>query len=148
MKFLAKTIALPLTAAALLAASFGAAADTKESQLEDLARYQAVAGQPQPSFTMLSRNSVKWQPLGDRNLVYQMGMAKAYLLTLDADCHGLHYAQQVAIDSRGSRMVYANTDRVKIFGPDNPGAIDCKIAEIRPVDLKAYRKLKYPAAGK
>ena len=141
MKFSAKNIALTLSAAALVAASFNVAAkDDKQAQLKNLAMYQSVAGEPVKSFTHVLRTNVSWQPLGDSNLLYHTTPSKAFLLKLDQSCMDMDFAQAVTIS--GGNTVHVNTDRVRVMGPTNPGGLDCKITEIRPVDVKAYRALK------
>lgn len=139
-KFLKKS-ALFLTAATMLSATAVFAKDDRATQLKNLAHYEAAAGAPQQSFTHMLRSGVSWQPLGPMNLLYHTSPANAYLLKLDQECMDMDFAQSVTV-GRGGNTIHVNTDRVKVLGPTNPGGFDCKITEIRKVDLKKYRAIR------
>ena len=136
-----KRMTLILSAITLaLASTTAIAKDDLQKQLQDLPRYQAVAGEPVNMFSRVIRTSISWKPLGEQHLLYYTSPAKAYLLTLDQKCTGLYRAQSLTVS--GGNTVHAGVDRVTVVGSDNPGGFDCKITEIRPVNLKAYRATK------
>ncbi|MGD9582921.1 MAG: DUF6491 family protein [Lysobacterales bacterium] len=95
-----------------------------------LRAYQAAAGEPVKSFRFLSL--LNWRPLDREHLVVWTGPSTAWLIAIRANCTALVFSQRIALTSSLDR-VYSFFDKV-IQGP-----YECRIREIRPVDLKRLR---------
>lgn len=96
-----------------------------------LRAYQSAAGEPVKSFRFLSL--INWRPLDREHLVVWTGPSTAWLIAIRANCTALVFSQRIALTSSLDR-VYSFHDKV-IQGP-----YECRIREIRPVDLKRLRE--------
>lgn len=96
-----------------------------------LRAYQAAAGEPVKSFRFLSL--INWRPLDREHLVVWTGPSTAWLIAIRANCTALVFSQRIALTSSLDR-VYSFFDKV-IQGP-----YQCRIREIRPVDLERLRE--------
>lgn len=104
-----------------------------------LAEVESVAGEPAKSFHFWRLDS--WESLGRRHLLVRTKINEAWLLRVDEPCPGLEFAVGIGLSSTNNR-VYERFDDV-LFDRQR-----CRIAEIRPVDVKALRALRRePAAG-
>jgi hypothetical protein len=98
-----------------------------------LAQVQDFAGAPVESFHFWHLDS--WESLGRRHLLVHTRIDEAWLLEVDEPCSGLEFAIGIGLSSSSNR-VYSRFDSV-IFGRER-----CRIAEIRPLDVKALRALR------
>ncbi|GIX35705.1 MAG: hypothetical protein KatS3mg126_1484 [Lysobacteraceae bacterium] len=125
--------------AAMLAALLAGCAATGAAQrmATRLAEVESVAGSPVESFHFWDLHS--WQPLGPRDLLVQTRVDEGWLIRVDEPCSGLEFATRIGLSSSQQR-VYARFDEV-LFERQR-----CRIREIRPVDLKALRRLRSSAS--
>jgi len=134
-----RILALP----ALLA--LGACASTPGlSQSEKLALYQANAGPPVQSFSMddfdFDGGIDGWTALGDSALAVWTGPGEAWLLTLNAPCTNLDFAQDIYLTNSGG-MVFARLDKVVPRGIGlMPSPMPCYIQQIQPLDVKGLQR--------
>jgi len=119
-------IALFAAFVALSAGSVGA--DTRETALKNLARYQQYAGDPVDSFDMWEL--YQWQTLGPDYLAVWAAVNKVYMLKVSQPCPRLEYANAIAVTSEMTRKVTRGFDFV------NFDLQHCQIVEIRPIDYK------------
>lgn len=134
-----------LALATLLA---GCASDPARRDAEQLALYRDHAGTPVPSFPYYGHMS-SWTPLGDTSLAIWTTPSRAWLLEVDGPCNDLVFAQAVQLTA-GTGRVHARFDHVKPIGT-GPGAMPCRIREIRPIDvagLRAARRRQAASAGR
>ncbi|WP_440976767.1 DUF6491 family protein [Pseudoxanthomonas winnipegensis] len=128
-----------LLAAGLLAAIGAGCATTGLTDAQELALYQAHAGEPVKSFTVFGQLN-GWSPLGDAALAVWARPSEAYLLELTGRCVDLDSAPAITVTNQGGR-VYAKFDDVLVLGGlQNSFRMPCRIAEIRPLDVKALRQ--------
>ena len=111
------------------------------SDEEQLARYQAYAGEPVDRFTQLRIDN--WESLDSNKLVLWNGRNEAYLLTVWDTCADLRQAQTITVVSASSHTVSV-FDKIRVvkdprFGPIMTGSDTCPIREIRPVNVKQMR---------
>lgn len=99
-----------------------------------LARYQAVAGAPVASMPFLRMDS--WEALDDEYLVVWTNPRQAFLLRVWPNCSWLVSSPTIALTSSVNR-IDARFDKVLV-----PHHEQCPIAEIRPLDLIAYKRLR------
>lgn len=118
----------------LLALTACAAFKNRESDAEQLARYQDYAGEPVDSFSVLGGID-SWQSLGRNRLLVRTGVNKAYLLTVAEPCIDLEFANAIDLTSTGS-TVSRGFDSVRV------GRERCQITDIRPVDYQAAREAR------
>ena len=109
-------------------AAASAHADTRETQKENLARFEKYAGAPVDQFEFWSL--YKWQLVGPEKVVIWPTINQAYLVTVDSPCPGLEWANSIAVTSKSSHMVSTRFDFVKY----NKG--QCQISVIQPIDYK------------
>jgi hypothetical protein len=108
----------------------------RETDEQTLARYMDYAGEPVDSFSYLGRFD-GWRSLGRDRVVVWTGVNDAYLITVQAPCQDLQFANRIGVTSTGS-TVSRGFDSVKVGNNQT-----CRITEIRPVnykDLKAAEK--------
>lgn len=98
-----------------------------------LVEVESVAAEPVESFHFWSLHS--WEPLGRRHLLVHTRINEGWLLQVDEPCPGLEFAINIGLSSSNNR-VYQRFDTV------NFEQQRCRIAEIRPVDVKALRALR------
>jgi hypothetical protein len=101
-----------------------------ERQARRLQLIEEVAGAPVESFHFWRLD--RWEGLGREHVVVWTRLDTAFLLRVDAPCQGLDYALTLGLTSTNQR-VYQRFDSV-LFEDQR-----CRIAEIRPVDVKALR---------
>lgn len=125
---------LTLIAAMLVVA---ACASTREGPSEreaaKLELYRQFAGAPVRDFHFWRMD--RWDVLGEYHLAVWTNTSDAYLVQVSKPCFGLDFANTIALTSTQQR-VYARFDSV-LFERQR-----CRIAEIRPVDGKAYKKAR------
>lgn len=119
----------------------GCAGTPRLSDEEQLARYQAYAGEPVDRFTQLRIDN--WESLDSNKLVLWNGRHEAYLLTVWDTCADLRHAQTITVISNSSHTVSV-FDKIKVlkdprFGPMMTGLDTCPIREIRPINVKQMR---------
>lgn len=122
-----RLMVLLLCAALLVACSSPGPA---ERQARRLQLVQDVAGAPVESFHFWRLD--RWEPLGRRHLAVWTRLDTAYLLQVDEPCSGLEFTVTIGLSSTGQR-VYQRFDDV-FFEHQR-----CRIAEIRPIDVKALK---------
>jgi len=127
---------LTLGLASALAACAGPGPRARQAQA--LERHMNFAGEPVDSFNL--RLMQQWQPLGETHVVVYTAINEAWLLALDQPCHGIDFAQAIALTSTGSR-VHRRFDSVR-FDQQL-----CRIHEIRPVDVRAMKAARRAASG-
>ena len=121
-----------LCTAALIAVSGLAAADTRQTEDENRARFEKYAGAPVGNFTMWQM--YQWQLLGPDQLAVWTGVNDVYMLKVELPCINLENAKAVQITSKMSHQVNVKLDFVRF------GSQQCQILEIRPIDYKAMVK--------
>jgi hypothetical protein len=114
---------------ALLAACSSTSPRLTETQQRE--RYASYAQPAVDSFTWLGR-FYSWQTLGDNQLVVFTTPSDAYLLTVQAPCNQLPFAQAVGLTSTAG-TVHARLDSVTVQG------WRCPITQIRPIDYARMR---------
>ena len=110
----------------------GASAQTRQTQQENLERFEKYAGAPVDQFEFWSL--YKWQLVGPEKIVVWPTVNDAYLISVHAPCVGLEWTKAIAVTSKqrhyvSSRFDYVTYDRGK-----------CEISEIRPLDYKTMLK--------
>ncbi|MCK7594070.1 DUF6491 family protein [Pseudomarimonas salicorniae] len=98
-----------------------------------LAEIESVAGEPVESFHFWRLD--RWEPLGRKHVAVWTQIDKAWLIEVREPCFGLDYATSIGLSSTGQR-VFQNFDVVHV------DTQRCRIAEIRPVDVRALRALR------
>jgi len=112
----------------------------RESEQVTLERYQLFAGSPISQISLFGHFD-GWLPLGNEHLVVWDGMNKAYLLTVQAPCLNLAFADQVSLRSRtGLSSIDSGFDFVNVGRGER-----CRITEIRPVDYNKLREAERQA---
>jgi hypothetical protein len=108
------------------------------AQQRALARYEAYAGRPAKSFTWLGHFD-SWEPLGkDRLLVYTKPN-EAYLLKVSGPCDVNSTIGPIGISST-NYTVYQWLDSIVVnSGPGGGGRWECRIDEIRPLDVRGMK---------
>lgn len=129
-----KRIATMLLATALLA---GCATTGRLGDAERLQLYRAHAGAPVRDFHYFTSFN-GWTALGDSALAVWTRPSQAYLLTLDGPCLDLEFAPAIGVTNM-TGVVSARFDRVLVYGGSRIGRVPCRIAEIRPLDVKALK---------
>lgn len=117
-------------------ATGGSTRGPAQREAEQLERYREFAGAPVKDFHFWQL--VRWEVLGQYDLVVWTNPREAYLLHVARPCSGLDFAQTIALTSTQQR-VFARFDSV-LFENQR-----CRIAEIRPVDGKAYKQARREA---
>jgi Family of unknown function (DUF6491) len=107
-------------------------ADTRETALKNLARYQQYAGDPVDSFDMWEL--YQWQTLGPDYLAVWSAVNKVYMLKVSQPCANIESANAISVTSEMAHKVSIQFDFVR-FDEQH-----CKIVEIRPIDYKAMLK--------
>ena len=92
--------------------------------------YRQFAGEPVRDFHFWRLD--RWDVLGTHDIAVWTNTTDAYLVHVAKPCFGLDFASTIALTSTQQR-VYARFDSV-LFEQQR-----CRIAEIRPVDGKAYK---------
>ncbi len=118
---------------ALAGAATTASAQTSDTQAKNLAAYEPYIGAPVKSFHFWKLQ--KWELVGDTQLIVWPEINKAYLLDVDLPCDRLQWAKAVGLSST------ANTVSVR-FDTVDVGGQKCRITQIRPVDIKAYKQAR------
>ena len=124
-------IALALAAAALLAAC-GASNTRAERDAQRLEDLRSVAGEPVRDFRYTRLQA--WNTYGEESVLVETSLREGWLLTVDAPCIDLPFAQAIGLSSGPGNTV--STFDYVVIGHDR-----CRINEIRPVDLRALRAL-------
>lgn len=118
-----------LIAATVLAA--GCATEVPRMKNEtSYERYQPYIGSPIDHFTAFRFDG--WEAVGRNQVVVWTSINVAYLLTVWDTCHDLNFAQNIGLTSSGHT--------VSKFENLHVGADTCPIQEIRPVDIRSYKK--------
>ena len=133
------SIALRLSAVAMVlltAACAGRSQELSQRQADSFERYRQFAGEPVKDFHFW--NLDRWEVLGPLDLVVWTNTVDAYLLHVSRPCTGLEFAQAIGVSSTQNR-VYTRFDSVSFEMQK------CRIAEIRPVDGKAYKAARREA---
>ncbi len=99
-----------------------------------LALYQAHAGVPVPQFRYFG-NAMGWERIDDQHVLLQMRPREAWLLRISGPCLDWGGASPTLGLSSRNGLVVARFDRVVVHG----SPVDCRIEEIRPVDMEALR---------
>jgi hypothetical protein len=118
-----------LTAALLTVACSGI--PRRDRDREALEQYLQYAGPPVDHITYLSRSD-NWQPVGQYQLVFWVGVSDAYLITVASPCENLLFAPRIGI-TQTANTIYTKFDAVLVRH------WRCQITEIRPID---YRKMR------
>lgn len=101
-----------------------------EREATKLERYREFAGAPVRNFHFWRLD--RWDVLGEYDIAVWTSTTDAYLVHVMKPCFGLDFANTIALTSTQQR-VYSRFDSV-LFEQQR-----CRIAEIRPVDGKAYK---------
>ena len=101
-----------------------------------LAEVESVSGAPVESFHFWRLD--RWEPLGRKHVAVWTRIDEAWLIEVQEPCSGLDFAQVIGLSSSGQR-VYQRFDDV-LFDKQR-----CRIAQIRPIDVKALRALRREA---
>jgi hypothetical protein len=125
----------------VLALLAGCAGTPRLSDEEQLARYQAYAGEPVDRFNQLRIDN--WESLDSNKLVLWNGRHEAYLVTVWDTCADLRQAHTITVISASAQTVTV-FDKIKVvkdprFGPMMTGFDTCPIREIRPINVKQMR---------
>ena len=107
-------------------------ADTHETALKNLARYQQYAGKAVDSFDMWEL--YQWQTLGPDYLAVWAAVNKVYMLKVSQPCANIESAKAISVTSEMAHKVSIQFDFVR-FDEQH-----CKIVEIRPIDYEAMLK--------
>jgi hypothetical protein len=126
---LVRRIAATMLLGALLAAC--ATPGSAEREAASLARFEAAAGEPVPSFRFFSLDG--YTSLGERHVAVWTRPREAWLVQVDEPCFDLRWALGIGLTSNLGR-VHARFDRVVV------GSQRCRITEIRPIDVAALRE--------
>jgi hypothetical protein len=119
-----------LTAALLTVACSGI--PRRDRDREALEQYLKYAGPPVDHITYLGRSD-NWQPVGQYQLVFWVGINDAYLITVASPCENLLFAPRIGI-TQTANTIYAKFDAVLVKH------WRCQITEIRPVDYLKMRQ--------
>ena len=116
-----------------------AQADTRATEVKNLARFEQFAGAPVESFDMW--NLYQWQSLGPDRLAVWSAVNKVWLLRVSQPCIRLEDTKAITIKSQMAHKVTARFDYVEF------AAQHCQIQEIRPIDYTAMRKAGSAGSG-
>ena len=122
------SLAALVVAMTLLAAC---ATTARVSDEQRLALYAAHAGEPVNSIRYTT--PMGWEAVDDEHLLLNMRPRESYLLRLDGFCLKQGGSQLAIAVSHQAGVVSSGFDRVSVSGAQ----MDCRIREIRPVDIKA-----------
>lgn len=125
---------------ALLVASGCASAlpGPAERAAKRLGEVEAHSGAPIEEFHFWHMD--RWESLGRSAIAVWTNPGEAYLITVRPPCAGLDFANGVGITSTG-RRVNQNFDFVTFEHQR------CRIAEIRPIDVKGLKKARRAEAA-
>lgn len=122
-----------------MALTLGACGTIRLSEAENLALYEAHAGEPVKDFQYFGQIN-GWSPVGDSALAVWTKPSQAYLLELYGPCADLEYAPAISLSNMMSR-VSARFDTVTVHGGAGGAMrIPCRIETIRPLDVKALKQ--------
>lgn len=130
MKSAASRTALTALLGCTIALAGCASSSPKQRDADNLARYQAYAGEPVDSFHL--RRLQNWVSLGREHFAVYTSLNEAWLIEVWQPCNGLDFAQAISLTSTGSR-VYARFDSVQFEQQS------CRIQQIRKVDARAMK---------
>lgn len=131
MTRIAARLAFAFAAASLLAAC-GASNTRAERDAQRLEELRSVAGEPVRDFRYTRLQA--WNTYGEESVLVETSLREGWLLTVDAPCIDLPFAQAIGLSS-GPGNTVSTFDYVTV------GRDRCRIREIRPVDLRALRAL-------
>lgn len=132
-RFLFLSAALCLSCAAL---TVRAATDAAAGP--DPSHYERFASGPVKSLQFSSIYG--WEPIDEEHVVLFTGVRKAWLLDLSGLCLDAHLNVRIGVTSFGSR-IYSGFDKVQ-----TPRG-ECRITQIRAVDMDAYDEAKRQVVG-
>lgn len=95
------------------------------------------AGEPVESFLLFGHVS-GWTPVSADKLVVYTGSREAWLVSVDATCLNLEFANGIGLTTSMGSRVHSGFDFVRFH--DGMHGQDCRITDIRPVDQKAARE--------
>ena len=121
-----------LVVSALAALSLSACATYNLTDGERLALYEAHAGAPVQRINYLS--PIGWVRVDDQHVALDMRPGERWLLTLSGPCLQWNRGNALRLAPTGG-VVLAKNDLVEVAGSQ----ISCRIDEIRPIDLPAFR---------
>lgn len=121
-----------LVVSALAALSLSACATYNLTDGERLALYEAHAGAPVQRINYLS--PIGWVRVDDQHVALDMRPGERWLLTLSGPCLQWNRGNALRLAPTGG-VVLAKNDLVEVAGAQ----ISCRIDEIRPIDLPAFR---------
>jgi len=133
--YLKMTTAALATLALAACATVPGAADAPPSA--KVQSYLDHAGEPVESFRLFG-NVDSWNPLSDHRLLVRTGVRDTYLLSVDASCLNLQFANRIALTTSLGNRVQTGFDYVRF--DDGFQGQRCRITDIRPVDADAARK--------
>ena len=110
----------------------GASAQTRQTQQENLERFEKYAGAPVDQFEFWSL--YKWQLVGPEKVVVWSTVSDAYLIAVASPCPGLEWAHGIGVTSKQRHLVSRKFDDVTY------GNGRCQITQIRPIDYKRMLK--------
>lgn len=113
------------------------------SNAQQLALYQAHAGEPVASFNYLGSIN-GWTPLGDTAIAVWTRPREAWLLELYGPCSGLQSTPAIALTNTMNR-VSARFDKVLVRDTGSSMDMPCIIREIRALDVNAIREAEKQA---
>lgn len=108
-----------------------ASAQTREKQAERLSEFQPYVGEPVDRFQFWEL--VRFELVGEYQIVVWSRLKEAYLITVDGPCNDLEWEHSISLTS-SVNMVNARFDYVLA------GKSRCRIHEIRPIDYARYLK--------
>ena len=118
----------------LAALSLAACATTGPTDSERLALYMTHAGEPVKQVRYI--NPMGWERVDGEHLVLNMRPRESYLLTLSGDCLDWGTGSPFLTINSQTGWLTPKFDSIKVSG----SPINCRIEEMRPVDVKAIRE--------
>lgn len=114
-------------------------ADTRATQAKNLEKYTPYLQAPVEDFRFWSL--YKWQLVGPQQVVVWSTVKDAYLLTVEAPCPKLEWANGIGLTSQQSHRVSRRFDFL------TAGKDRCRIEKIEPIDTARMNEERR-AAGK
>jgi hypothetical protein len=128
--------ALMLTTAALVHAQD--ASELAPSGAVGSKDYARFAGDPVKQIRFASLQG--WEPIDREHVVLFTRYTEAWLLDLAGPCLDVKFAYAISVTSFGNR-IHSGFDKLLV------GQQECRISQIRPVDMDAYHAAKREAEG-
>lgn len=122
-----------LVVSALAALSLSACATYNLTDGERLALYEAHAGAPVQRINYVT--PIGWTRVDDHHVALDMRPGERWLLTITGPCLGHNRSAASMSLSPSGAMIVSRFDQIHVAG----STMGCRIEEIRPIDLPAFR---------